>query len=106
MANAATPDIIELMQSTDSQSPFEFTPEQVQLLRTRAGEALHVSVKETNKVYLVVEQGTIPALDEDYIRRGLAEAAESIARGDIQDWNPDEIKASGRELLSQMQRQK
>jgi hypothetical protein len=93
------------MELTDSQSPFEFTPEQVQLLRTKAGEPLHVSVKETNKVYLVVEQGVIPALDEEYIRRGLAKAAESIARGDIQDWDPDDIKMAGREFLAQRQRQ-
>jgi len=55
---------------------------------------------------LVVEQGVIPSLDEDYIRRGLAQAAESIARGDVKEWDVEEIKAAGRELLAERQRQK
>ena len=91
---------------SNSPSPFEFTPEQVQLLRTKAGEPLHVSVKETNKVYLVVEQGEIPALDEEYIRSGLTKAADSIARGDVQEWDLLEIKSAGREFLAQRQQQK
>lgn len=94
------------MELTDSQSPFEFTPEQVLALRSKPGEPIHVLVKETNKVYLVVEEGSIPTLDDDYIRRGLAKAAESIADGDIHDWDPDEIKLAGREFLAQRQRQK
>ncbi|HEX4412133.1 MAG TPA: hypothetical protein VH107_00805 [Lacipirellulaceae bacterium] len=96
---------MERMQLTDAKSPFEFTPEQVQLLRTRAGEPMHVSVKEMNKVYWVVEQGMIPALDEEYFRRGLNKAAESIARGDVQDWDSNEINESGREFLAQRQQQ-
>ncbi len=94
------------MELSDSQSPFEFTPEQVQVLQRSAGEPLHIAVRENNKVYLVVEQGVIPSLDEDYIRRGLAQAADSIARGDVKDWNVEEIKAAGRELLAERQRQK
>jgi hypothetical protein len=94
------------MELSDSKSPFEFTPEQVQVLQRSAGEPLHIAVKESNKVYLVVEQGVIPSLDEDYIRRGLAQADESIARGDVKEWDVEEIKAAGRELLAERQRQK
>jgi hypothetical protein len=94
------------MELSESNSPFEFTPEQLQVLQRSAGEPLHIAVKENNKVYLVVEQGVIPSLDEDYIRRGLAQAAKSIARGDVGEWNVEEIKAAGRELLAKRQQQK
>ena len=88
------------MQLSASQDRFEFTPEQLQLLRNRQGEPLHVPVKETNKVYLVIEEGAIPTLDEDYIRRGLAHAAAQAESGEVADWNAEEIKAAGRELLA------
>ncbi len=94
------------MELSDSKSPFEYTPEQVQVLQRSAGEPLHIAVKENDKVYLVIEQGVIPSLDEDYIRRGLAKAAESIASGDVREWDVEKIKATGRELLAERQRQK
>jgi hypothetical protein len=74
------------------------------MLETNSGEPLHVSVKSTNKVYLVIEQGTLPSLDEDFIRNGLAHAAAQAERGEIGDWNADEIKAAGRERLARIQR--
>jgi hypothetical protein len=83
---------------------FEFTPEQVQFLQSQQGHALHVSVAETNKVYLLVEEGLLSTLDEDYIRQGLAHAANQVALGDESEWSPDEIKAAGRDLLSQRSR--
>jgi hypothetical protein len=78
---------------------FQFTPEQVQLLENQHGEPLQVPVKETNKVYLVIEKGVVSTLDEDYIRKGLYHAAEQAARGEEADWDVEEIKAAGRELL-------
>jgi hypothetical protein len=84
---------------------FQFTPEQVQVLESQHGEPLQVPVKETNKVYLVIEKGVISTLDEDYIRQGLAHAAEQAARGDEAEWDVEEIKAAGRELLAQRKQQ-
>jgi len=85
----------------ETQSSFEFTPQQIRLLEGRGGEPLQVPVKATNKVYLVVEQGVLPVLDDDYIRRGLAHAAEQVERGEEGPWNSEEIKAAGREKLAQ-----
>jgi hypothetical protein len=84
---------------------FHFTPEQVQVLEDQHGEPLQVPVKETNKVYLVIEKGVISTLDEDYVRQGLAHAAEQAARGDEGDWDVEEIKAAGRELLARRKQQ-
>ena len=92
------------MQANTSPEQFEFTPEQLQVLQSHQGQALHIPVAETNRVYLLVEEGVLPTLDEDYIRRGLAHAAEQVAQGDEREWDPEEIKAAGRELLAQRNR--
>ena len=88
------------MELSQPQDRFEFTPEQVELLHSKGGEPLHVSVKETNKVYLVIEEGVLSTLDESYIREGLAHAAEQVVCGDEGDWSVEEIKAAGREMLA------
>jgi hypothetical protein len=93
------------MELSDSHQRFEFTPEQVRLLHNKSGEPVHVSVKETNKVYLVIEEGVVPTLDDDYIRLGLAHAAEQAKHGDEGEWDLEEIKAAGRALLAQQKRQ-
>ncbi|HEX5472756.1 MAG TPA: hypothetical protein VFW73_12770 [Lacipirellulaceae bacterium] len=93
------------MDIASSNEAFHFTPEQVQLLESRHGEPLQVPVRETNKVYLVLEEGVLPTLDEDYIRQGLGHAAEQAARGEESDWDVEEIKAAGRALLSQRKQQ-
>jgi hypothetical protein len=80
---------------------FHFTPEQVRLLNNQQGKPLQVPVAETSKVYLVVEQGVISTLDEEYIREGLAHAAKQVSDGQEADWDVNEIKAAGRELLAQ-----
>ena len=88
------------MATSNYPNQFEFTPEQIRVLRDQSGQALHVSVAETNKVYLLVEEGTLSALDEDYIRRGLDHAASQASQGDEEEWSPEEIKAAGRDLLA------
>ncbi len=84
---------------------FEFTPEQLALLQSQDGQPLHVPDQTTQKVYLVVEEGVIPTLDEAYIRQGLAHAAEQAAQGGEQVWSAEEIKAAGRKLLTQRNQQ-
>ena len=96
---------IDLMELAATHGRFEFTREQVQVLQNQQGEPLQVPVKETNKVYLVIEKGVIPTLDEDYIREGLKQAAGQAARGDEAAWSVDEIKAAGRELLAHRKQQ-
>jgi hypothetical protein len=88
------------MELADSSDQFRFTPEQVQALQNQHGEPLQVSIEETRKVYLIIEQGVVPGLDDDYIRQGLAHAADQAARGEEADWDVEEIRAAGRELLA------
>jgi hypothetical protein len=88
------------MQLDPTSSGFEFTPEQLRVLANSPDQALHIPVAETNKVYLLIEEGVLPTLDEEYIRNGLAHAAEQSARGEEGPWDPEEIKAAGRALLS------
>jgi hypothetical protein len=92
------------MEMNQSHLQFEFTPEQLEVLRTHPDVALHIPVKQTSKVYLVIEEGVIPTLDEDYIRQGLEHAAEQVRRGEVADFSAEEIKAAGREMLSQIRR--
>jgi hypothetical protein len=88
------------MEIANSNEQFRFTPQQVRLLDAHQGNPLQVPVKETSKVYLVIEQGVMSTLDEQYIRDGLAHAAEQTFRGEEADWDVDEIKAAGREFLA------
>ena len=87
------------MQIDPSPAGFEFTPQQLQVLANNPEQALHISVAETNKVYLLVEEGVLPTLDEHYNRSGLAHPAEQAAQGDEGPWDPAEIKAAGRARL-------
>jgi hypothetical protein len=84
----------------ETPASFEFTPQQIHLLENRGGEPVQVSVKSTNKVYLVIEQGVLPPLDEELIRKGLAHASAQVERGEVADWNSAEIKAVGRAKLA------
>ncbi|MGD9636747.1 MAG: hypothetical protein AB7G28_14485 [Pirellulales bacterium] len=88
------------MQIDSLPAGFEFTPEQLRVLANNPDRALRIPVSETNKVYLLIEEGFLPTLDEEYIRAGLAHAAEQAIRGEEGIWDPAEIKAAGRALLS------
>lgn len=78
---------------------FELTPEQRTALQKHPGEPLHVEDSELHKVYLVIEQGALPTIDETYVRTKLIEADAAIARGDVGTWDPDAIKTEGRRRL-------
>lgn len=52
------------------------------------------------------EKGAVPAtLDYEYVRQGLAHAAEQVQRGEVADWDAAEIKTLGREFLAARQRE-
>jgi hypothetical protein len=85
---------------------FEFTADQLRVLADRQGEPLHVPVKELNRVYLVIEEGVVPTLDEDFIRAGLALAGQQVERGEEGPWSSEEIKAAGRKWLAERQSKK
>jgi hypothetical protein len=54
----------------------------------------------------LLERASSPALREDRRRKLLAEADEDIARGDVSEWNVDEIKADARRLFTERRAQR
>jgi len=78
--------------------PAPLSPEQLAAVREGEGYA-HMVDPNTQQVYFLTEPCD-PTLDEDYVRKKLDEAQASIDRGDIADWDVDEIKAEVRQRLA------
>jgi hypothetical protein len=57
------------------------SPEQRQAVLAQSGEPVHIQDAETQKVYLLVEQGAFPQLEEEYIRQGLEAVRQQTASG-------------------------
>jgi hypothetical protein len=64
-------------------SNLHLTPEMRAALSASPVGAVHIADEETRKVYLLVEQGAFPELEEEYIREGLELARAQIARGEL-----------------------
>jgi predicted transcriptional regulator len=86
-------------------SPLQLTPEMRAALIAHPGEVLHIADKVTGKVYLVLEQGVVPELEEEFIRARLEEGFAAIERGEEEEWDSDSIKAEGRRIIQQRQSQ-
>ncbi len=82
---------------------FQLTPEQRQALAESPSQSFEFEDQETQKVYLVLEQGTLSTLDDAYIRARLEEGFAAIERGEEEEWDGDSIKAEGRRILQQRQ---
>ena len=74
-------------------SNLQLTPELRQALLANPGEPVHIADEETRKVYLLVEQGAFPELEEEYIRHGLEQAREQITRGEVSTASITEVIA-------------
>ena len=70
-------------------------------MRAHPGEPLHIADEETRKVYLLVEQGAFPELEDIYVQQRLDEGFAAIERGEVEDWDSASIKAEGRRTLEQ-----
>ena len=70
-------------------------------MRAHPGEPLHIADEETRKVYLLVEQGVFPELEDIYVQQRLDEGFAAIERGEVEDWDSASIKAEGRRTLEQ-----
>jgi hypothetical protein len=79
--------------------PFEFTPEQRADLRQHPGETRHVEDHELHKLFMVIEQGVLPTIDEAYVRTKLMEADAAVGRQDVGAWDASLVKAEGRRRL-------
>jgi hypothetical protein len=80
---------------------FQLTPEQRQALVESPAPAFEFEDQETHKIYLVLEQGPLPTLDESYIRQRLEEGFAAIERRDEEEWDAESIKTEGRKILQQ-----
>jgi hypothetical protein len=69
----------------------QLTPQQREALSISPGQPIHISDSETRKVYLLLEQGTLPELEEDYVREGLEVARAEIGRGEVSTASIDEV---------------
>lgn len=84
-------------------SPLELTPAQRDALIAQPDTPVYIADRQTKKIYMLVEKGRFPELEEDYIRAKLEEGFAAIERGEIEDWDSESIKAAGRELLKRQQ---
>ncbi|MDZ4657181.1 MAG: hypothetical protein SH868_06330 [Bythopirellula sp.] len=75
---------------------FELTPDQRQAVLANAGLPLHIHDSESKKVFLLIEQGSEPLLDDEYIGEGLRVAREQIARGELASRGIEEVIAEAR----------
>lgn len=82
----------------ESPRPAPLTPEQLAAVRAGEGYAQLVD-PNTNHVYFLSEPVT-PTIDEEYVREKLEEAQQSIDRGEVSDWDVNEIKAEVRDRLA------
>jgi hypothetical protein len=74
-------------------SHLQLTPEMRAALLAHPGEPLHIADDETRKIYLVIEQGACPELEDDYIREGLDLARDQISRGEVSTTSIDQVIA-------------
>jgi hypothetical protein len=84
------------METTYTPLPAELRP----LLSALGDEPLYLRDGETQRVFMLVEHAPPSTLDDDHLRKLLAEADEDIARGDVSEWNADEIKAEARRIFA------
>jgi len=71
----------------------QLSPEQRAAVLAHPGEPVHIADEATRKVYLLIEQGAFPELEEEYIRSRLEEARAGIARGEISNASIDQVIA-------------
>lgn len=68
-------------------------------LQRHPGEPVTVEDEQTNKKYLLVDEETGRAVAEQWIREQLQIGLDAAARGEVADFDPEAIKAAGRERL-------
>jgi len=70
-------------------------------LQANPDKPLRLEDEQTNRVYLVLSEESLPSLWADYIRREVAEGLDAIERGEVEEWDVESIKAEGRRILEQ-----
>ena len=81
-------------------SNLQLSPEMRAALSANPGGAVHIADEATGKVYLLVEQGAFPELEEEYVREGLEMARAQIARGEVSTASIDQVIAKAQQCQS------
>lgn len=69
----------------------QLTPEQRQALLASPNQPVYIADDETQKVYVLVEKGRFPELEQSYIQDGLDLARAQIARGEVSNASIEQI---------------
>ncbi len=84
--------------------PNYITNEQRDALASSEDPCIHLHDPETNKVYVLIEQGVEPEFEQahlEYMRAGLKQAAEQVVRGEVEPWDKSAIRSAGQQRLDQ-----
>ncbi len=79
----------------------KLTDEKRLALQANPGKPLRLEDEQTQKVYLVMSEETLPALWEDITRCEVKKGLDAIDRGEVEDWEIESIKAEGHQILEQ-----
>jgi len=77
----------------------KITPEMRAALSHHPGQPVEVEDDETRRVYLLVDAERGRALAEQWIKDQLQVGSDAAARGEIVDFDPESIKAAGRQRM-------
>jgi hypothetical protein len=72
-------------------SPLELTPAQRDALLAQPDAPVYIADQQTKKIYMLMEKGRFPELEEDYIRAGLELARDQISRGEISNSSIEDV---------------
>jgi hypothetical protein len=72
-------------------SHLQLTPEMRLALAAHPDEPVYINDEATRSIYILVEKGKFPELEEYYIRQGLELARNQIARGEVSTASIDEV---------------
>jgi hypothetical protein len=77
----------------------KITPEMREALAQHPGQPVAVEDDQSQKKYMLVDAETGRSVAEQWIRDQLQLGLDAAARGMVTDFDPDAIKAAGRERL-------
>jgi hypothetical protein len=80
-------------------SNLELTPAQRAALLAQPDAPVYITDRETKKIYMLLEQGRFPELEEEYIREGIEFARNQIARGETSTATIDTVIAKAQQRL-------
>jgi hypothetical protein len=81
-------------------SNLELTPDQRDALLAHPDAPVYISDEQTRKVFMIIEKGQFPELEDEYIRDGLDLARGQIARGETSTKTIDEVIAVAERRLN------